>query len=287
MMSPRILFRRRLETIFKMTCKTLTWLSVIILLGLLLQICIKGITWVNVNFLTSFPSRFPEKAGIYSALWGTVWVISLTALFAIPMGISAAIYLEEYGEKGALKRFIQINIANLAGVPSVIYGLLGLALFVRAGGMGRNLLSGSLTLSLLVLPVIIIATQEALRSVPDSIRHGAYALGATKLQTIIHHVLPAGLPGIMTGIILSLSRAIGETAPLIIVGAASYVAFLPSKITDTFTTIPIQIFNWSSRPQEAFQSLAGAAIIVLLLFLFIMNLAAIIIRDRAQRKNTW
>ncbi len=282
-----MLSRVHKEKSFKFICQVLTWFSVLILLGLLFQISRSGFKYLSWDFFTHFPSRIPARAGIKSALSGTLWVMLMTAFFSIPMGIAAAIYLEEYGGKSKLKRFIELNIANLAGVPSVIYGLLGLAIFVRFMGLGRSLWAGSLTLALLVLPVIIISTQEALRSVPDSLRQGALALGATNWQTIWHHVLPASLAGIMTGIILSLSRAIGETAPLLIVGAAAYVPFVPIGPHDEFTTLPIQIYNWSAKPQAAFHDLAGSTIVVLLVFLFLMNFAAIFIRDRAQRKYTW
>lgn len=234
-------------------------------------------------FLTNPPSSRAEQAGIYPALIGSLYVIGLTAVLALPIGIAAAIYLEEYGKGGWLSRTIEINIANLAGVPSIIYGLLGLMLFVRGMGFGRSVLAGASTLALLALPVVILSTREALRTVPKSIREGSYALGATKWQTIWNQVLPGALPGILTGLILALSRAIGETAPLITLGALTYVPFAPDGIWSQFTVLPIQIFNWVSRPQAAFAENAAAGIIVLLVLLLTMNAVAIVLRDRYQR----
>jgi phosphate transport system permease protein len=214
---------------------------------------------------------------------GTLWVIGLTAAMALPVGVASAIYLEEYGTRSAVARFIEINIANLAAVPSIIYGLLGLGVFVRVFGLGRSVLAGSATLALLVLPVVILSTREALRTVPGSIREGSYALGATKWQTIWHQVLPMALPGVLTGLILALSRALGETAPLITIGALTYVPFAPDGPSSPFTVLPIQIFNWVSRPQADFRANAAAAIMVLLAVLLTMNGLAIVLRDRFQR----
>jgi phosphate transport system permease protein len=238
------------------------------------------------EFLSSFPSRYPERAGIRHALTGSVVVIGLTAVLAVPIGVAAAIYLEEYGTNSLTSRIIEINITNLAAVPSIIYGLLGLGLFVRAMGMGRSVMAGAATLALLVLPVVILSTREALRAVPRSVREASYALGATRWQTIWHQVLPGALPGILTGAILALSRAIGETAPLIAIGALTFIAFAPDGIWSPFTVLPIQIFNWVSRPQPEFRANAAAAIIVLLALLLAMNAAAIWLRDRYQRKRT-
>ena len=263
----------------------LTWLGVVLLAILIARILYDGRGWVDWQFLTSFPSRFPEKAGLLSALAGTLWLISLTALFSIPVGVAAAVYLEEFSRSGRLKDIIEINIANLAGVPSIVYGLLGLAVFVRIMALGRSLVAGALTMSLLILPVIIISAREAIKAVPRSLRHGAMALGATRWQTVRHHVLPSALPGILTGVILALSRAIGETAPLIMIGALSYIAFTPSGPMDDFTALPIQIFNWTARPQKDFHSLAAGGIIVLLAVLLLMNATAVIIRQRAQRRR--
>jgi len=240
-----------------------------------------GLSW---QFLTSFPSRRAESAGIYHAIVGSLFVIALTAALALPVGVAAAIYLEEYGGRSRVARFIELNIANLAAVPSIIYGLLGLGLFVRAMGMGRSVLAGAATLALLALPVVILSTREALRTVPSSIREGSYALGATKWQTIWHQVLPMALPGVLTGLILALSRAIGETAPLITIGALTYIPFAPDSLWSPFTVLPIQIFNWVSRPQAAFKDNAAAGILVLLGLLLTMNAIAIVLRDRYQRK---
>jgi phosphate transport system permease protein len=264
---------------------TVMVLALAALASLLFDVVRDGAGRLSWQFLTSIPSRRPEQAGIFTALVGTVYVILLTAAFAIPLGIAAAIHLEEYGRRGRLSQLIEVNIANLAGVPSIIYGLLGLGLFVRMFGMGNSVLAGASTLALLVLPVVIISTREALRAVPPSLREGSYALGATKWQTIWYQVLPAAFPGILTGLILALSRAIGETAPLITIGALTYVPFLPTDIWSPFTVLPIQIFNWVSRPQAAFAQNAAAGIVVLLALLLAMNAVAIILRDRFQRRG--
>ena len=270
--------------IFAKFCGLVTWLGTALLLVLLWQIFSDGLRWLDIDFLRSFPSRFPERAGILSALAGTLWLISLVAIIAIPVGVATAIYIEEFGGKGKLVKIIDINISNLAGVPSIVYGIIGLTLFVRGLQLERSLISGALTMSLLILPVIIIASRESIRTVPVSIRHAAIALGATQWQTVWSHVLPASFPGILTGVILGLSRAIGETAPLIMIGALTYVAFVPEGPMDSFTALPIQIFNWVSRPQEEFHELAAAAIIVLLVVLLSMNSLAIFIRHKMEKK---
>ena len=276
--------RRRMGDYLLVGFGTIVTLLALIALGsLIFDVVHDGVGRLSWSFLTSYPSRRAENAGILPALAGSLFVISLTALIAIPLGVSAAIYLEEYGGRGRIARLIEINIANLAGVPSIIYGLLGLGLFVRIMGMERSVLAGASTLALLALPVIILATREALRAVPSSLREGSYALGATKWQTILHQVLPAALPGILTGLILALSRAVGETAPLITIGALTYVPFVPTDIWSPFTVLPIQIFNWVSRPQASFAENAAAGILVLLGFLLMMNAVAIILRDRLQR----
>jgi phosphate transport system permease protein len=276
--------RTILNKIFYAVCRFVTWSSIFLLALLLFHIAKQGWHYLSLDFLTNLPSRYPDKAGIKTALVGTAYVISLTALFAIPFGVATAIYLEEYApNKNKFIRFVNINIANLAGMPSIIYGLLGLTVFVRYFSLDRSILSGALTLALLILPVIIIASQEAIKAVPNSIRYAGFSMGARRYQVILGQVLPAALPGIMTGIILSVSRAIGETAPLIIVGAMSYVAFLPENLLDMFTVLPVQIYNWAGRPQEAFHQLAASGIIVLLLFLFLMNLIAVLIRKKFQR----
>jgi phosphate transport system permease protein len=246
-----------------------------------------GISWLNWDFIRNLPSRRPERAGIWPALAGTVWIMVLTAAFTFPIGVGAAIYLEEFGGKGRLARIIEINIANLAGVPSIVYGLLGLAVFVDLSQLGPSVLAGALTMTLLVLPVVIIASREAIRAVPDSLRQASLGLGATRLQTVWSHVLPAAMPGILTGTILALSRAIGETAPLIVVGAATYITYTPEGPTDRFTVLPMQIFDWISRPQADFHALAAAGIIVLLALLLTMNLAAILLRNYFRKNQNW
>lgn len=272
---------------FEYICLSAIIISLILLALLLWDAWTKGAGWLSWRFLDSFPSRFPEHAGIKSALWGSIWLMLLTAIISIPLGVGAAVYLEEYAKKTRLTRIIEISISNLAGVPSIVYGILGLAFFVRGLMLGRSLLAGALTLALLILPIIIISSQEAIRAVPGSIREASYALGATKWQTIRNHVLPAALPGMLTGNILALSRAIGEAAPLIMIGALTFVAFTPQSPLDPFTALPIQIFNWASRPQAEFQSLAAAGILVLLFLLLAMNAAAIIIRNKYQKYLRW
>jgi len=278
--------RRRFKAeLFRRLCQALTWLCMLLLVLLLVHATREGLPWLDIGFLTEFPSRFPERAGIKSALYGTLWLISLTAAISIPFGVAAALYLEEYAAKTRLSSLIEVSIANLAGVPSIVYGILGLTVFVRWLSLGRSVLAGALTMSLLILPIIIIASREALRAVPSSIRRAAYALGATTWQTIRFHVMPAALPGILTGTILALSRAIGETAPLIMIGALTYVAFVPAGPMDAFTALPIQIFNWVSRPQPEFRELAAAGIVVLLTVLLLMNATAVLIRHHAQRNR--
>lgn len=283
MSSDRLRRRHATTRCFRLLCAAVAWAGIVILAVLLFHVTREGIRWLDLQFLTVFPSRFPEQAGIKSALWGTVWLITLTAGISIPVGVAAAIYLEEFSPRNRLSQLIEVNIGNLAGVPSIVYGILGLVLFVRFLALGRSVLAGSLTMTLLILPVIIIAAREALRAVPDSIRHAAFALGATRWQAVRAQVLPVALPGILTGVILALSRAIGETAPLVMIGALTYVAFVPEGPMDAFTALPIQIFNWASRPQEDFHQLAAAGIIVLLVTLLLMNATAVWIRQRAER----
>ena len=283
MSSDRLRRRHATTRCFRLLCAAVAWAGIVILAVLLFHVTREGIRWLDLQFLTEFPSRFPEQAGIKSALWGTVWLITLTAGISIPVGVAAAIHLEEFSPKNRLSQLIEVNIGNLAGVPSIVYGILGLVLFVRFLALGRSVLAGSLTMTLLILPVIIIAAREALRAVPDSIRHAAFALGATRWQAVRAQVLPVALPGILTGVILALSRAIGETAPLVMIGALTYVAFVPEGPMDAFTALPIQIFNWASRPQEEFHQLAAAGIIVLLVTLLLMNATAVWIRQRAER----
>ena len=285
MISPDLSRRYFKAKLFRGFCFSVAWVGVLILGVLLFHVTWEGFPWLDMQFINDFPSRFPKKAGINSALFGTLWLIGFTALFSVPIGIGAGIYLEEFGNKNYFSRFVDLNISNLAGVPSIVYGMLGMVIFVRWFGLGESVLAGALTMSLLILPIIIIATREALRAVPGTIRQAAFALGATRWQTVYSHVLPQAFPGILTGIILALSRAIGETAPLIMIGALTYVAFVPEGPMDEFTALPIQIFNWASRPQKEFHELAAAGILVLLFVLLLMNSIAVIIRHRLENKK--
>lgn len=273
--------------LFSWLLGAMTCFGIVMLLLLLVQVLRQGASWLRPEFLTRVASRVPEKAGVLPALVGSIYTIVITALFAVPVGVAAAIHLEEFAPRNRLTRIIEVNIANLAGVPAIIYGLLGLALFVRLLHLQRSLVSGALTLGILVLPVIIIASREAIRAVPSSLRQAALAVGATRWQTVWHHVLPAALPGVLTSVILALSRAIGEAAPLIVIGASAYVPFCPRKLTDSFTALPIQIFTWAGLPDPKFQNVAAAGIIVLLALLLTMNAAAVIIRQRAGSKLKW
>jgi phosphate transport system permease protein len=264
-----------------------TTLALVILAALIWDITSAGARWLSLDLLTNTPSRKPEQAGLRPALLGTLWVIGLTALFAFPVGVGAAVYLEEYAPNNRWTRLLKTNIANLAGIPSIVYGLLGLGVFVSLLALGRTVISGALTMTLLILPVIIIASQEAIRAVPPSLRQAAFALGATRWQVARDHVIPAAMPGILTGIILSISRAIGETAPLLVVGAAAYVTFNPTGLTSKYTALPMQIYEWARRPQQDFQDLAAAAIIVLLVLLLLLNATAIYLRQRFARNVKW
>jgi phosphate transport system permease protein len=261
-------------------------LSTAVLGVLLYDVAQDGLGEIDYDFLNNAASFNPDKAGIYPAIMGTLWLMAVTAAFIVPVGVASAVYLEEYADRTKWwNRFIEVNIQNLAAVPSIVYGILGLAFIVRGPlGLGRVVLAGSLTLGLLVLPVVIIASREAIRAVPSSIREGALALGATQWQTIWRQVLPSSIPGIATGVILALSRAIGETAPLIVVGAATFVAFAPGGLNDSFTALPIQIFNWISQPQPEFKLLAAGAILVLMAILLAMNSLAIYLRNRYENK---
>ncbi len=285
---------------FKYVAIAVTAIGLLVLAVLLVDIFHDGFGRLSWDFLTNFPSRRPGRAGILAAWVGTLWVMVATAMIAFPTGIMAAIYLEEYARKSWLTNLIEINIANLAGVPSIIYGLLGLGVFVRFLSLERSILAGAATLSLLVLPVVIVSTREALRAIPPSIREASYALGASRWQTVSKQVFPAALPGVLTGTILAMSRAVGETAPLIVVGALTYMAFLPESpisaefpffslegLKDPFSVLPIQIFNWVSRPQKGFLINAAAAIIVLLSITFAMNAVAVWIRHRFQKNIRW
>ncbi len=315
------------ERLFEWGCACSTWFGLGVLVVLLLGVLWEGAGWLSWSFLTSYDSRHPEQAGVLAGLWGSFWLVSLAALLSVPVGVGAALFLEEYGKKGWLRTLIEINLSNLAGVPSIVYGILGMAVFVKMFGVfqnhpkvlevwlpftrlaiplpfGRTVLSGALTLALLILPIVIVASREALRAVPPSLRHASYALGATHWQTVRHQVLPAAIPGIVTGVILAVSRAIGETAPLLMVGAAVFVATTPGGIEspadvvrrpaglleapfDPFTALPIQIFNWVSRPEPAYRHVAAAAILVLLALLQVFNVAASVARARMGKRPRW
>ena len=277
--------RKQADLLFQIVSLLTLVIALVSLGALVYDVFQDGASRLSWSFLTNLASRNAEEAGVYHALMGSIWVIALTGALALPVGVAAAIYLEEYGGRSPIARFIELNIANLAAVPSIIYGLLGLGLFVRLMGMGQSVLAGAATLALLALPVVILSTREALRTVPKSIREGSYALGATKWQTIWHQVLPMALPGVLTGLILALSRSIGETAPLITIGALTYIPFAPDSVWSKFTVLPIQVFNWVSRPQADFKANAAAGIIVLLALLLSMNAVAIVVRDRYQRRE--
>jgi phosphate transport system permease protein len=278
---------RNIDTAFKYLGIGCTLFGIVMLLIFIGNILVDGLQRIDWSFFTGLPSRRASKAGILTAWTGTAWILGLTAIIAIPIGVAAGIYLQEYGRKNRLGHIVELNIANLAGVPSIIYGLLGLEIFVRILNFGGSLLAGSFTLALLILPIIIVATREALKAVPNSLREASYGMGATKWQTIWYQILPAASGGILTGIILALSRAVGETAPLIVIGALAYVPFVADNPMDEFTVLPIQIFNWVSRPQQDFITNGAAAIIILLLITFLMNGIAVYLRNRWQKKITW
>jgi phosphate transport system permease protein len=287
----------RVFAVFGWLCMTV---GLVTLAALLVNLAVDGLGHVRWEFFTSFPSRHPERAGILSAWVGSLVVMAVTAAAAIPLGVAAAVYLEEYGPKNWLTDVIEISVTNLAGVPSIVFGLLALGLFVYVLDLGRSVLTGGLTLAILVLPIVIVATREAVRAVPFGIREAAFALGATKWQAIWHHVLPYSMGGIATGVIIALARAIGETAPLITIGALTYIAFLPTSpfsteppfvsfewTRDPFTVMPIQMFNWISRPGADFQGNAAAAGLVLLLMTLVMNGVAIWLRYRLRKRIRW
>jgi phosphate transport system permease protein len=261
-----------------------TSFSLLVLGVLIYRILAEGLPYLSLDFITNFASRMPERAGIWAALVGTIWIMAVTAPVSFILGVGTAIYLEEYAKKNGFTKFIQVNIANLAGVPSIVFGLLGLTIFVRLAGLGSSVLAGGLTMSLLILPVIVVASQEAIRTVPREIREASFGMGATKWQTIRRIVFPAALPGILTGTILALSRAVGETAPLLVLGALAYVAFVPENLFSQFTVLPIQLYNWTSRPQEDFHMLAASGIIILMIILLIMNSIAVYIRNKFHKR---
>jgi phosphate transport system permease protein len=255
-------------------------LGVVVLVFLAIDTASVGGTRLSWDFLTTYPSRFPERAGLRSSILGTVWVVGLVVAMVIPIGVATAVWIEEFAPKGRVLSFFKLNLANLAGVPSIIYGVLGLVIFVRVLDLGPSILAGSLALMLMILPMTVVAAQEAISQVPSSLRDGSLALGATRWQTVWHHVLPGAAPGIATGIILAISRAAGETATLIMIGAFAFIAFDNTSPLDDFTTLPIQIYNWTIRPQEGFRQNAAAAIIVLMVAVMTFNLSAAVIRER-------
>ena len=287
---------KRLDFLFGVLGLVCLLIGVLTFTALFADMAIKGVPRLDLDFFTSFPSRRPEQAGILSAWVGSTLVMVVTAAVAVPLGVAAGVYLEEYAPKNWVTDIIEINITNLAGVPSIVYGLLALGLFVYAFGLGQSILSAGLTLALLILPVVIVATREAIRSIPQSIREGAYALGATQWQTVKDHILPYSSPGILTGVIIGMARAIGETAPIITIGALTFIAFLPPSplegnpfawLFSPFSVMPIQMFNWTSRPEAAFQVNAAAAGFVLVLMTLAMNALAIWLRYRLRRKLKW
>jgi phosphate transport system permease protein len=275
------------ERATRAVCIVALALPLLLLAVLFTKVLVDAGDRLSWDFITSYPSRRAARAGILPALVGSAYLMGLTALIAIPVGVGAALYLEEYARPGRITAIIELNISTLAGVPSIIYGLLGLEIFVRAVGLGRSIIAGALTLALLLLPMVVMASREALRTVPRALREASYALGGGQWRTLWQVVLPMSLPGILTGVILSLARAIGETAPLITMGALTYVAFVPKHLTDPFTALPIQVFNWVSRPQAAFHVNAAAGIVVLLALLLTMNGVAIWLRARLQRRVYW
>ncbi|WP_057768300.1 phosphate ABC transporter permease PstA [Cytobacillus praedii] len=279
-MKPRIIS----NVFFRLLFMAATIFGLLVLGILLYRVITQGIGYLDLQFLQNIPSRKPEQAGVKTAFIGTIWLMGVVAPVTLLLGVGTAIYLEEYAKKSRFTRFIQVNISNLAGVPSIVFGLLGLTVFVRALALGTSVLAAGLTMSLLVLPIIIVASQEAIKAVPKELREASYGMGATKWQTILHVVLPAAIPGILTGGILALSRAIGETAPLVVLGLPLFLAFLPKSVFDMFTVLPMQIYNWTGRPQEEFQGVAAAGIIVLLTMLIIMNSIAVFIRNKFQKR---
>ena len=264
---------------------TLLGLVVLVILGI--DNAITGIPSLDWDFLTHYPSRFAERAGIRSSIFGSVWVLVFTVVFAIPVAVGAAVWMEEFAPRNAILMTVRLNIANLAGVPSIIYGILGLAVFVRLLEFGTSILAGALTLALMILPMTVITSVEAISQVPPSIREGSLALGASRWQTVWHHVLPGAMPGIMTGTILAVARAAGETAALIMIGAFTFIAFDPALsftgLLDSFTTLPIQVYNWTIRPQAEFRANAAAGIIVLMIAVIGLNALALVVRDRLRR----
>ena len=279
-MSNRLIINRIFQAIFLVA----TLFALMALAILFYRIITQGIGYLTPEFFGNYGSRFPAKAGIKAALVGSIWLMCVVAPVSLILGVGTAIYLEEYAKKNKLNDFIRMNISNLAGVPSVVFGLLGLTIFVRALSLGNSILAAGFTMSLLILPVIIVGSQEAIRSVPQDIREASFGMGATKWQTITKVVLPSAIPGILTGGILALSRAVGETAPLVVIGVPVIIHFLPVNLMSQFTALPMQIYDWAKRPQEEFQFVAAAGILVLMMFLLIMNSIAIFIRNKYQKR---
>lgn len=284
---PRVASRRTMGHIWKWIFFSSTVMGIVLLIMLLWSVFEPGIGWLSWHLVQDMPSRIPEKAGMNSAIWGSIWVVGTSGIVSFILGLGTAIYLEEYADQNRWTRILQTNIANLAGVPSIVYGLLGLVVFVDWMHVGRSVLAGGLTMALLTMPIVVVSSREAIRAVPPGLRQAAYGVGATKWQTTRHHVLPAAFPGIMTGIILAMSRAIGETAPLLAVGGASQVLFNPTGPLSSFMVMPLQIYNWTGRPQAEFEHLAAAAIIILMVVLLVMNSLAIALREYFSRKNRW
>ncbi|TYS87636.1 phosphate ABC transporter permease PstA [Rossellomorea aquimaris] len=276
--------RLMVNSIFKGLFLLATLFGLVVLSVLLYRVFTQGIGYLDLQFLQNVGSRFPEKAGIYAAFMGTIWLMFVVVIVSFILAVGTAIYLEEYAKQNKINKFIKVNISNLAGVPSVVFGLLGLTIFARAFALGQSVLAAGLTMSLLILPVIIVAAQEAIRSVPRELRDASYGMGATKWQTITRVVLPAAIPGILTGSILAFSRAIGETAPLVVIGVPTILLFTPGSILDTFTALPMQIYDWTRRPQADFHDVAAAGIIILLGLLLIMNSIAVLIRNKFQKR---
>jgi phosphate transport system permease protein len=292
--------RKRQDFISNIVGIVCTLVGIVTLMALLVDLVMDGLPRIDWQFLTSFPSRFASRAGILSAWVGTLLVMLVTALTAVPLGIAAGVYLEEYARKNRLTTLIEINIANLAGVPSIIYGLMALGLLVYQFRLGQSILTGGITLGFLILPIVIVATREALRTIPVGIREAAYALGSTKWQVVRYHLVPYSMGGIMTGVIIALSRAIGETAPLITIGALTFIAFLPPApvqseppfisfdwVWSPFSVLPIQMFNWVSRPDRAFLINAAGAGLMLILVTLSLNAVAILIRYRVRKRIKW
>jgi phosphate transport system permease protein len=284
---PALARRRLTGTLFYGACLAAIGILLLALGILLFDVLSRGLPWLDLQFLTGVPSRRPAQAGVLPALVGSLEIGFIVGVLTFPIGVAAAIYFTEYARDSRLNRLLQTNISNLAGVPSIIYGILGLAVFVRLIGLGPTVLAGALTLTLLILPVVIIASIEALKAVPQAQREGAYALGASRWQMVRSSVLPAAAPGIMTGIILAMARAIGEAAPLIIIGAFTFVTFVPNPIAGQYTVLPIQIYGWALRPQDDFQGVSAAAIIVILVLMLILNALALIVRARLSRHIQW